>query len=47
MSFYRVSNRHTWKVIFQRDLTEPKESALQRAMLVQAVVQFLRPEACG
>jgi AcrR family transcriptional regulator len=43
MSFYRVSNRHTWKVIFQRDMTEPEDAARQREMLVAAVSAFLRP----
>ena len=43
--FYRVSNRHTWGVIFQRDLAEPDDAALQRAMLVEAVLRFLRPDS--
>ncbi len=41
--FYRVSNRHTWGVIFKRDLAEPDDAALQRTMLVEAVLRFLRP----
>ncbi len=44
MSFYRVSNRHTWKVIFQRDLSLPDDAAQQRELLVQAVLHYLRPE---
>ncbi len=44
-SFYRVSNRHTWGVIFQRDLAEPDDAALQRTMLVEAVLRFLRPDS--
>ena len=43
MSFYRVSNRHTWKIIFKRDITAPGDAVLQRAMLVEAVMQFLMP----
>jgi AcrR family transcriptional regulator len=43
MSFYRVSNRHTWKVIFQRDLFSAAEAAQQREMLVQAVLRSLAP----
>ncbi len=43
MCFYRVSNRHTWKVIFKRDLTTDGEAKLQREMLVEAVLQFLKP----
>ncbi len=39
--FYRVSNRHTWKVIFGRDLLTSKEAAKQRAMLVETVMRSL------
>ena len=42
--FYRVSNRHTWRVIFQRDLSTPDDAALQRNMLVDAVLRFLAPD---
>ena len=42
--FYRVSNQHTWRVIFQRDLAEPDDAALQRTMLVEAVLCFLQPD---
>jgi AcrR family transcriptional regulator len=45
MSFYRVSNRHTWRIIFQRDLTTPDEAAPQRLMLTEAVLAYLRPSA--
>lgn len=40
-----MSNRHTWGVIFQRDLAEPDDAALQRTMLVEAVLRFLRPDS--
>jgi AcrR family transcriptional regulator len=43
MSFYRVSNRHTWRVIFRRDLTDPDDAARQRTMLTEAVLAYLRP----
>jgi AcrR family transcriptional regulator len=43
MSFYRVSNRHTWRVIFHRDLGAPDDAARQRAMLTEAVLAYLRP----
>jgi AcrR family transcriptional regulator len=43
MSFYRVSNRHTWRVIFQRDLSAPADAARQRTMLTEAVLAYLRP----
>lgn len=40
LCYYRVSNRHTWKVIFRRDLA--KEVKLQRDMAVDAVLSYLR-----
>jgi AcrR family transcriptional regulator len=43
--FYRVSNRHTWGVIFQRDLSAPADAGRQRAILVEAVLKFLAVEA--
>ena len=43
-SFYRVSNRHTWRIIFQRDLSAPEDAALQKTMLVEAVLRFLKPD---
>ena len=42
--FYRVSNRHTWKVIFKRDLEAPADARRQRETIVQAVLRFLAPE---
>lgn len=44
MCFYRVSNRHTWRVIFGRDLSLAEEAAQQRAMLADAVACYLRPD---
>ncbi len=45
MCFYRVSNRHTWRVIFGRDLNAPDDAALQRAMLADAVLRYLDADA--
>jgi AcrR family transcriptional regulator len=42
LCYYRVSNRHTWKVIFNRDLSTAKEIRLQREMVVDAVLNYLR-----
>ena len=42
LCYYRVSNRHTWKVIFGRDLSAAKEVRLQRNMVVEAVLSYLR-----
>jgi AcrR family transcriptional regulator len=43
-SFYRVSNRHTWRVIFKRDISALDDALLQRTMLVEAVLRFLKPD---
>lgn len=42
LCYYRVSNRHTWNVIFKRDLNTAKELKLQREMAVDAVLGYLR-----
>ena len=42
LSFYRVSNRHTWRVIFKRDLESAKDAKLQKKMTVDAVLTYLR-----
>ena len=42
LCYYRVSNRHTWKVIFKRDLITAKEIKLQREMAVDTVLSYLR-----
>lgn len=41
--FYRVSNRHTWNIIFNRDLAAPGDAALQQTLLVDAVLHYLKP----
>lgn len=41
--FYRVSNRHTWKVIFNRDLESPEDAKAQRETIVAAVLRFMSP----
>lgn len=43
--FYRVSNRHTWRAIFGRDLAAPEHAAAQRQMAVEAVLRYLQPDA--
>jgi AcrR family transcriptional regulator len=42
LCFYRVSNRHTWRVIFKRDLEAAKDAKLQKKMTVDAVLTYLR-----
>lgn len=39
--FYRISNRHTWRVIFGRDLLRREEAAGQRTMVTEAVLNYL------
>ena len=43
LCFYRMSNRHTWRAIFQRDLSAPEHAAAQRRMVVEAVLSYLEP----
>ena len=43
--FYRMSNRHTWAVIFGRDLAAADETPVQRQVVVDAVLRFLAPDA--
>ncbi len=42
--FYRVSNRHTWKIIFKRDLEDAADAIRQRAMVADAVLRYLRAD---
>ncbi len=39
--FYRVSNRHTWKAIFKRDLHAAEDAKAQREAIVEAALRFL------
>ena len=39
--FFRVANRHTWKTLFDRDLTATATRAHQRKMLGDLIVAFL------
>jgi hypothetical protein len=41
LCYYRVSNRHTWKVIFKHDLEADKDARLQKKMIVDAVMRYL------
>jgi AcrR family transcriptional regulator len=41
--FYRVSNRHTWGVLFERDLHTEEEAGKQRRLIVDAVLHYLDP----
>jgi AcrR family transcriptional regulator len=41
--FYRVSNRHTLKAVFGRDLRAPGAAAAQRRMICEAVLRYVAP----
>jgi AcrR family transcriptional regulator len=43
--FYRVSNRHTLGAIFGADIQAPQTVAAHRAMMVDAVLRYVRPSA--
>ena len=45
--FIRVSNRYTWNAVFEMDLWEKDDVALQRQMIVEAVLAYVRPGAVG
>jgi AcrR family transcriptional regulator len=42
LTFFNVSNRHTFGLIFKRDLTDPKVAAQRRANIAEMVVRFVR-----
>ena len=42
--YHRVANRHTFGLIFNRDLHAPESTAAHRRMIVEAVLRFLRPD---
>ena len=43
--FFRVSNQHTFGAIFDRDLTAPALRTRHKALIVDAVLGYLRPDA--
>ena len=42
LSFFNVSNQHTFGLIFKRDFSAPATAALRRDSIVEMVVRFLR-----
>lgn len=42
LSFFNVSNRHTFGLIFKRDFTAPAVATLRRASIVEMVVRFVK-----
>lgn len=42
LTFYNVSNRHTFGLIFKRDFTSPAVAAQRRANIVETILRFVR-----
>jgi AcrR family transcriptional regulator len=42
LTFFNVSNRHTFGLIFKRDLSDPKVAAARRAAITEMVVRYVR-----
>jgi AcrR family transcriptional regulator len=42
LTFFNVSNRHTFGLIFKRDLNDPKVAAQRRTSITEMVVRFVR-----
>lgn len=42
LSFYNVSNRHTFSFIFDRDLSGPEVHAARRESVVETVLRYVR-----
>jgi AcrR family transcriptional regulator len=43
LTFYNVSNRHTFGLIFKRDFTDPEVAAQRRANIIETILRFVRP----
>ena len=42
LSVFNVANRHTFSLIFQRDLDDPRAVGARRDSIVEMVVRFVR-----
>ncbi len=42
LSFFNVSNRHTFALIFKRDMDSPEASAQRRANIVEMLLRYVR-----
>lgn len=42
LCFFNVANRHTFALIFKRDMTDPAEMEMRRKNIVEMVVRFVR-----
>jgi hypothetical protein len=45
--FFRISNQHTFGVAFGLDLASPETRARHKALIVEAVLRFLKSEPVG
>jgi len=43
LCFFNVSNQHTFGLIFDRDLTDPRAREVRRATIVEMVMRYLKP----
>ena len=42
--FMRVSNRYTWNAVFEKDLWDPEDAALQRQLIIEAVLRYVKTD---
>jgi AcrR family transcriptional regulator len=42
LAFFNVSNRHTFSLIFKRDMASPRAAARRRASVIETVVRYVR-----
>jgi hypothetical protein len=42
LSFFNVANRHTFALLFQRDLDTPRALVARRDSIIEMVVRFVR-----
>jgi AcrR family transcriptional regulator len=40
--FMRVSNRYTWNAVFEKDLWDPEDAVLQRQLIIEAVLRYVK-----
>lgn len=42
--FMRVSNRYTWNAVFEKDLWDEQDARLQRELIVDVVLRYVKPD---
>lgn len=43
LCFMRVSNRYSMRAVFEKDLWDPQDVPLQRAMIIEAILRYVAP----